>query len=135
LGFVINWCYYHVSMKKKILVIDDDATIRFLLQTILHDYDVISKEDGYEALSWLNSGNVPDLILLDMEMPNINGRVLIRRIKSSYKHRQVPIVVMSGTESKLIKNNFLKLGASDYIIKPFADLDFLERVKKAMIVG
>jgi DNA-binding response OmpR family regulator len=42
---------------------------------------------------------------------------------------------MSGTESKLIKNNFLKLGASDYIIKPFADLDFLERVKKAMIVG
>ena len=122
-------------MKKNILVIDDDATIRFLLQNLLHDYDVVSKEDGYEALSWLNSGNVPDLILLDMEMPNINGRVLIRRIKSSYKHRQVPIVVMSGTESKLIKNNFLKLGASDYIIKPFADLDFLERVKKAMIVG
>jgi len=124
-----------MSMKKKILVIDDDATIRFLLQNLLHDYEVISKEDGYEALSWLNSGNVPDLILLDMEMPNINGRVLIRRIKSSYKHRQVPIVVMSGTDSKLIKNNFLKLGAADYIIKPFADLDFLERVKKAMIVG
>jgi two-component system, chemotaxis family, chemotaxis protein CheY len=122
-------------MKKKILVIDDDATIRFLLINILRDYEVISKEDGYEALSWLNSGNVPDLILLDMEMPNINGRVLIRRIKSSYKHRQVPIIVMSGTDSKLIKNNFLKLGASDYIIKPFADLDFLERVKKAMIVG
>lgn len=122
-------------MKKKILVIDDDATIRFLLINILRDYEVISKEDGYEALSWLNSGNVPDLILLDMEMPNINGRVLIRRIKSSYKHRQVPIIVMSGTDSKLIKNNFLKLGASDYIIKPFADLDFLERVKKALIVG
>jgi CheY-like chemotaxis protein len=122
-------------MKKKILVIDDDATIRFLLINILRDYEVISKEDGYEALSWLNLGNIPDLILLDMEMPNINGRVLIRRIKSSYKHRQVPIIVMSGTDSKLIKNNFLKLGASDYIIKPFADLDFLERVKKAMIVG
>ena len=122
-------------MKKKILVIDDDATIRFLLINILRDYEVISKEDGYEALSWLNLGNIPDLILLDMEMPNINGRVLIRRIKSSYKHRQVPIIVMSGTDSKLIKNNFLKLGASDYIIKPFADLDFLERVKKALIVG
>ena len=122
-------------MKKKVLVIDDDATIRFLLQNILLDYEVISKEDGYEALTWLNSGNVPDLILLDMEMPNINGRVLIRRIKSSYKHRQVPIMVMSGTDSNLIKNSFLKLGASDYVIKPFADLDFLERVKKALIVG
>jgi CheY-like chemotaxis protein len=122
-------------MKKRVLVIDDDATIRFLLQNILLDYEVISKEDGYEALTWLNSGNVPDLILLDMEMPNINGRVLIRRIKSSYKHRQVPIMVMSGTDSNLIKNSFLKLGASDYVIKPFADLDFLERVKKALIVG
>ncbi len=122
-------------MKKKVLVIDDDATIRFLLQNILRDYEVISKEDGYEALTWLNSGNVPDLILLDMEMPNINGRVLIRRIKSSYKHRQVPIMVMSGTDSNLIKNSFLKLGASDYVIKPFGDLDFLERVKKALIVG
>jgi CheY-like chemotaxis protein len=122
-------------MKKTVLVIDDDATIRFLLQNILRDYEVIPKEDGYEALAWLNSGNVPDLILLDMEMPNINGRVLIRRIKSSYKHRQVPIMVMSGTDSKLIKNSFLKLGASDYIIKPFEDLDFLERVKKALIVG
>src|ERR1035437_10557099 len=97
-------------MKKKILVIDDDATIRFLLINILRDYEIISKEDGYEALSWLNSGNVPDLILLDMEMPNINGRVLIRRIKSSYKHRQVQIIVMSGTDSKLIKNNYLKIG-------------------------
>lgn len=125
----------YISMKKRVLVIDDDATIRFLLQNILLDYEVISKEDGYEALTWLNSGNVPDLILLDMEMPNINGRVLIRRIKSSYKHRQVPIMVMSGTDSNLIKNSFLKLGASDYVIKPFADLDFLERVKKALIVG
>jgi two-component system, chemotaxis family, chemotaxis protein CheY len=122
-------------MKSSILVIDDDATIRFLLKSILKEYEVITMEDGFEALDWLNSGNVPDLILLDLEMPNINGRVLIRRLKSSYKHRNVPIVIMSGTDSKLIKNSFLKLGASDFIIKPFTDSDFQERIKSAMIIG
>ena len=122
-------------MKNSILVIDDDATIRFLLKSILKDFEVVAMEDGYEALSWLNLGNVPDLILLDIEMPNINGRVLIRRVRSSYKHRNVPIIIMSGTDSKLIKNSFIKLGASDFIIKPFTDTDFIERVKSAMIIG
>ena len=120
---------------KRVLVIDDDATIRFLLKNILKEYEVISMEDGYKALDWLNSGNVPDLILLDLEMPNINGRVLIRRLKSSYKHRNVPIIILSGTDSKLIKTSFMKLGASDFIIKPFTDNDFLERIKSAMIIG
>lgn len=122
-------------MKNSVLVIDDDSTIRFLLKTVLKEYDVIAMEDGYEALTWLNSGNVPDLILLDIEMPNINGRVLIRRLKSSYKHRNVPIIIMSGTDSKLIKTSFIKLGAADFIIKPFTDVDFLERIKSAMIIG
>jgi len=122
-------------MKNSVLVIDDDSTIRFLLKSILKEYEVIAMEDGYEALTWLNSGNVPDLILLDIEMPNINGRVLIRRLKSSYKHRNVPIIIMSGTDSKLIKTSFIKLGASDFIIKPFTDIDFLERIKSAMIIG
>lgn len=122
-------------MKQRILIIDDDAAIRFLLKTILKDYEVILMGDGFEALDWLNSGNVPDLILLDIEMPNINGKVLIRRLKSSYKHRSVPIVIMSGSESKTIKENFLRLGASDFIIKPFTDLDLLERIKSTMIIG
>ena len=119
-------------MKKKILVIDDDATIRFFLQTILKEYDVLAMEDGYDALTWLNAGNIPDLILLDMEMPNINGKALIKRIKFSSKHRHVPIVVMSGADSKIVRNGFMKLGAVDYIIKPFANIDFLGRIKKAM---
>jgi two-component system, chemotaxis family, chemotaxis protein CheY len=122
-------------MKNSILVIDDDATIRFLLNCILKDYEVIAMGDGYDALAWLNSGNVPDLVLLDIEMPNINGRVLIRRLRSSYAHRNVPIIIMSGTESKSIKESFLRLGASDFIIKPFSDTEFLERIKSAMIIG
>lgn len=120
-------------MKKKILVIDDDATIRFLLDNILgKKYEVESKGDGFEALDWLNAGNVPDIILVDMEMPNINGKVLIRRIKFSPQFRFVPIIVISATENKAIKNNFIKLGAADYIVKPFNDIDLLNRIESAL---
>ncbi len=120
-------------MKKKILVIDDDATIRFLLEKILDQkYEVELKGDGFEALDWLNAGNNPDLIIVDMEMPNINGKVLLRRIKFSPKFRFVPIIVISATENKTIKNNFIKLGAADYIVKPFMDIDLLERIENAL---
>jgi len=120
-------------MKKKILVIDDDATIRFLLDKILDkQYEVELKADGYEALDWLNAGNIPDLIIVDMEMPNINGKVLMRRIKFSPQYRFVPIIVISATENKTVKNTFLKLGAADYIVKPFMNIDLLERIEKAL---
>jgi CheY-like chemotaxis protein len=115
-------------MKKKILVIDDDATIRFLLQSLLHDYEVVAKEGGYDALEWLNAGNLPDLIILDMEMPNINGRVLIRRIKFTQKFKNVPIIIVSGSDSNMIRNSFMKLGATDYVVKPFKDVDLVEIV-------
>jgi DNA-binding response OmpR family regulator len=118
---------------KKILVIDDDATIRFLLQAILKDYEVFVMSEGMEALDWLNAGGVPDLIILDMEMPNINGQELIRRIKFSSKHRHVPIMVMSGSDSKAQRNKFMKLGAVDYIVKPFLGPDFIERIKIALL--
>jgi DNA-binding response OmpR family regulator len=119
-------------MKKKILVIDDDATIRFLLQNLLHDYEVIAKEDGYDALEWLNDGNIPDLVILDMEMPNINGKVLVQRIKFTPQFRKLPIIVISGSDSNTIKNTFIKLGADDYIVKPFRDIDFVEKVKNTL---
>ena len=122
-------------MKKKILVIDDDATIRFLLQNLLHDYDVVAIGDGYEALDWLNAGNIPDLIMLDMEMPNINGRVLIRRIKFTQQFRKIPIIIISGTESNSIKTTFLKLGAFDYVVKPFTEALLFNKVNSALALA
>ena len=121
-------------MKKKILVIDDDATVRFLLEKLLEkEFEVVVKDDGYEALNWLNSGNIPDLILLDMEMPDINGNVIIRRVKFSPKHRNVPIIIISGNDNESIIKNFAKLGATDYILKPFKEDDLKKRINKAIV--
>jgi PleD family two-component response regulator len=120
-------------MKKKILVIDDDATIRFLLEKILEkEFDVITMNDGYEALDWLNTGNIPDLILLDFEMPNINGNAIVRRVRFTTALRAIPIIVLSGNDSEEAKFNFIKMGANDYISKPFKEGIFKEKIYNAM---
>lgn len=124
------------TMKKKILVIDESNEIRLYIENILSEkYELILKDDGQKAVNWLNESNPIDLILLDMEIPNINGRVFIRKVKYSFTHQDVPVIVMSTTDSKLIRHSFLNLGASDYILKPFEEIDFKERVEKAIMQG
>jgi PleD family two-component response regulator len=123
-------------MRKKILIVDDDEAVRLYIESLLVEkYDVVLKGDGQEALNWLNEGNQVDLILLDMEMPNVNGRVFIRKVKYSFTHKDVPVIVISSTDSKLIKNSFFKLGACDYILKPFKGDDFKMRVEKIFTDG
>ncbi len=107
-------------MAKLILIIDDDPLIRQLLKSYLSkDYSIELKSDGQQAIYWLKSGNKPDLILLDMEMPEMNGKVFIHRIKTSAIHKNIPVVIMSGSNSNLVKNSFMKAGAADYMVKPF----------------
>jgi CheY-like chemotaxis protein len=107
-------------MAKLILIIDDDPLIRQLLKSYLNkDYSIELKSDGQQAIYWLKSGNKPDLILLDMEMPEMNGKVFIHRIKTSAIHKNIPVVIISGTNSNLIKASFMKAGAADFIVKPF----------------
>lgn len=107
-------------MGKQILIIDDDLLIRQLLYNYLNSaYDIELKNDGHQALKWLKDGNKPDLILLDVEMPEMNGRVFIRRIKTSPMHNDIPIIIVSGSNSNLLRNSFFKAGAADFIVKPF----------------
>jgi DNA-binding response OmpR family regulator len=120
-------------MKRKILVIDDDATIRFLLEKLLeNEFEVISMNDGFKALDWLNNGNIPDLILLDLEMPDINGETIIRRVRFTSVLRNTPVIILSGNANEKVRNGFVKMGANDYILKPFNEADFNKKIHKAM---
>jgi len=82
-------------------------------------YDVIAKSDGMEGLKWLELGNMPDLIVADIQMPNLDGYELIKNLKSSGFFKDIPLIMLSGIESSQEKVKCLKLGASDYMIKPF----------------
>lgn len=108
------------NMKKKILVIDDELSIRMLLENFLSKtYEVITKSDGMEGVDWLEKGNMPDLIVADIQMPNMNGYDFIKNIRSSGYFKDIPLIMLSGIESSQEKVKCLKLGANDYMVKPF----------------
>lgn len=107
-------------MKQQILIIDDEAIMRKLLEQILKEkYEVIAMENGKEALEWMYSGNIPDLVVADLNMPEINGFEYITRVRESGFFNDLPLIVLSGEESSAERIKSLKMGANDYLVKPF----------------
>ncbi|MCF8372224.1 MAG: response regulator [Bacteroidales bacterium] len=107
-------------MKKKLLVIDDEITIRTLLVTFLSkNYDVEAKNDGLEALTWLQDGNMPNLIVCDADMPKMNGYEFIQNVRTSGFFKDIPIIMLSGLDTSAERVKYLKAGANDFIVKPF----------------
>lgn len=107
-------------MKKQILAVDDDSSIRELLEFLLRShYDVITKKDGMEAMLWLSDGNIPDLIITDVDMPRLNGYEFFKNVRRSGFYRDIPIMVLSGLENSKLIITCLQQGADDYILKPF----------------
>jgi DNA-binding response OmpR family regulator len=117
-------------MKKKILVIDDELSIRMLLENFLKKtYTVVTKNDGMEGLSWLEEGNIPDLIVADIQMPNLDGYEFVKNVRASGYFRDIPLIMLSGIESSTEKIKCLKLGADDYIVKPFNPEELAIRIE------
>lgn len=116
--------------RKCIMIVDDDEAIRMLVAEYFeNDFDTVLMADGHEALVYISENHVPDLILLDMEMPNMNGRVFLRRIRyGNAKFSKIPIIFMTTVSSKLIVKSAFNHGAEDYIIKPFRKEDLVNKV-------
>ena len=113
-------------MRSHILIIDDDKSMCQLLDRMLNrQYTVTTKNDGMEAMQWLQSGKIPDLIVTDIDMPNINGLEFVKNIKNSGYYGDVPIIVISGYDDKNKKSQCLKNGAYEYFLKPFNPKDLL----------
>ena len=107
-------------MKKQILAVDDDSSIRELLEFLLrNNYNVVTKKDGMEAMMWLSEGNIPDLIITDIDMPRLNGYEFFKNVRRSGFYRDIPIMVISGLENSKFIITCLQQGADDYILKPF----------------
>ncbi len=105
---------------KQILIIDDEPIMRKLLEQILKQkYEVVSLENGKEALEWMYSGNIPDAVVADLNMPEIDGFEYIAKVRESAFFSDLPLIVLSGEESSSERIRCLKLGANDYLIKPF----------------
>lgn len=121
------------NRKTVILVADDEPVNRKLIQRRLEreDYEVITAEDGEEALKLIR-GRKPDLVLLDVMMPVIDGFEVCREVKSDTETREIPVIFLSARDETEIKINGFALGANDYISKPFKAEELMARVNVAL---
>ncbi len=118
-------------MTKRVLVIEDDASLCWLLERILkNSYNPIIMNSGLEALSWLSEGNLPDLIISDVSMPLLNGLELLENVRSSGLLRAIPIIILSGSDDPGKEKECLALGAALYIKKPFEPKFLLGEIEK-----
>ena len=116
-------------MKKRILVIDDELSIRMLLDNYLgKTYNVVTKTDGLEGMKYLEDGNIPDLIVADIQMPNIDGYEMLTQVRASGYFGNIPMIMLSGIESSQERVKCLRMGADDYIVKPFNPEELLLRI-------
>lgn len=117
-------------MKKRILIVDDEVSILKFLRSNLEDrgYAVISASNGEEALNTIER-ELPDLIVLDVMMPKMDGFEVCRRLR---EWSQIPIIMLSARGDEKDKVKCLDLGADDYIVKPFGASELMARVSAVL---
>jgi two-component system chemotaxis response regulator CheY len=119
-------------MSKKILITDDSAVVRLTIKKMFLDNDynnIIEAEDGYEAVI-MYKNEKPDLVLMDITMPNKNGLFALCEIKNMFPNAKVIMLAASGQQSMI--NDAIRYGALDMIMKPVNQDKLLQAVSKAL---
>lgn len=120
-----------MSEKKKILIVDDEQdiveTLKFVLET--NGYNILTAYDGEDGLNKAKELN-PDLILLDVMMPKINGYKISRLLKYDNKYKNIPIIMLTARSQEQDKLIGKETGVNEYIAKPFEIDEILTLVKK-----
>jgi len=121
-------------MKEKILFIDDDPDIvRLVKETLLDEgFDFVSAGDGEGGIKEAKKSH-PDLIILDMQLPDIDGFEVCRRLKADEECKEIPIIMLTGRFKKTSdKVDGLEGGADDYVLKPFETEELLARIRAVL---
>jgi DNA-binding response OmpR family regulator len=114
----------------KMVIVEDDKFMQSILKKYFSNYFSVNVfSDGIEALSFLQDGNVPDLIVTDLNTPKLGGLELIKQIKASDFFNSIPIMVVSGEESSEMIVKCLDAGADDFVVKPFNPKELEARIR------
>lgn len=120
-------------MKQSVLVVDDEPQARSMLRLILvrAGFEVIEAKDGYEALDEVER-RLPDLMLLDIMMPGIDGFTVCKKLRAKERTADLPIIVLSAkTDAESIKRG-LEVGATKYLTKPVSPDELTRRVREVL---
>ena len=109
-----------LAVKRRILVVDDDSISAQMLKYLLQEeYDVIVSDNGQAALSIAQSDPQPDLILLDVQMPDLSGYDVCRKLRDEVATKKIPVIFITGKDSESDEMAGFEAGAVDYVTKPF----------------
>ncbi|MCX5858375.1 MAG: response regulator [Proteobacteria bacterium] len=123
-------------MAKNILIVEDSAAMRSMIDSILGDlageeFVITEAQNGFEALKLLPRVQF-DLILTDINMPDINGLELLAFLKSNPRYREIPTVVITTEGKAEDRQRGLALGADEYLIKPFSPENLIASIKRLL---
>jgi two-component system chemotaxis response regulator CheY len=120
-------------MNKRIMTVDDSATVREMLKGTLEDagYNVVVATDGKEALTMLGSEKI-DMLVTDLNMPNLDGIGLIKEVRKLPGHRFIPIIMLTTESQEDKKREGKAAGASGWVVKPFKPEQLLAVVRMVL---
>jgi CheY-like chemotaxis protein len=114
--------------KRRILIVDDEPNVRKLLRTVLNKkFTVLEAEDGSQAVN-VASMEKPDLILMDIMMPKMDGYTSCYALKSEPSTRSIPVIMLTAIDLRLNLQLSKEIGADGYITKPFNSKDLLDNI-------
>lgn len=118
--------------KRKILIVDDEPNVRRLLRTLLKkNFNVIEAEDGGQAIDIASTEN-PDLILMDIMMPKMDGYTSCYALKQRPTTQSIPIIMLTAIDLKLNLELSKEIGAAGYITKPFNSRELLDNIAQVL---
>ena len=121
-------------MGKVIMTVDDSTTVRQMVSFTLGDagYQVVEASDGRDALSKLGESTTVDMLITDLNMPNLDGIELIKNVRTQARHKFVPILMLTTESQDAKKQQGKAAGASGWIVKPFSATQLVEVVRKLL---
>lgn len=116
-------------MNKKVLIVEDHDSLRYVIGAFLSkNFEVVGARNGLEAMGYLSRGVMPDVIVSDACMPELDGASFLSNIRCSGLFSKIPVVIISGSDNGEDEQQFQKLGISAYIRKPFNPIHLQDRL-------
>ena len=121
-------------MPHRVMVVEDEPENRLFIGLMLRTegYDVIEAEDGPTALDLLGAGSDPEMILLDVMMPGLNGWQVFERLREDPRWRSIPVVMLTALAQRADVERAVQLGVDGYLTKPFEPADLIHTIEETL---
>ncbi|MFY7828467.1 MAG: response regulator transcription factor [Flectobacillus sp.] len=122
-----------MNSKKKLLVVDQSDSTKVILDHFLGtEFDIIQKSNGYEAIDYLNSGADIDFLITELNLPLLNGKELIKKLRQSHLFSTLPILMFTASSESKDRIECMNLGADNFIEKPFNPFEVQARINAVL---